>query len=62
MSAGSPQVEWFWNYVKQADEKQRSDVLMFATGSRSVPVSGFGGLQGLHGRNPFIVARCAKER
>eukprot|EP00045_Choanoeca_perplexa_P014234 m.166265 g.166265 ORF g.166265 m.166265 type:complete len:896 (+) comp16618_c0_seq3:124-2811(+) len=56
----SPQVQWLWSYIEKADEKQRSDVLMFTTGSRSVPVSGFGGLQGLHGRNPFVVARVAE--
>ncbi|EDQ91626.1 uncharacterized protein MONBRDRAFT_18151 [Monosiga brevicollis MX1] len=51
------QVQWFWQWVDQADEAQRAKLLTFCTGSTQLPAQGFHGLSGIHGYCPFVIAR-----
>eukprot|EP00730_Choanoeca_flexa_P003752 TRINITY_DN11492_c6_g2_i1.p1 TRINITY_DN11492_c6_g2~~TRINITY_DN11492_c6_g2_i1.p1 ORF type:complete len:803 (+),score=167.38 TRINITY_DN11492_c6_g2_i1:67-2475(+) len=58
----SPPVQWFWSFVAAADDLTCAKLLKFITGASAVPLGGFGGLKGLHGRNPFVIARVAEPR
>jgi len=62
LSAGSQEVRWFWQIVRQwaADGRQdrMQDLLQFATGSRRVPVGGFAQLVGFNGgKHLFTLAK-----
>ena len=43
-------VKWFWELVEEFDAEMRARLLQFATGTSSVPSSGFSGLCGHNGR------------
>ena len=43
-------VEWFWELVEEFDAEMRARLLQFATGTSSVPSSGFKGLCGHNGK------------
>ena len=40
---------WFWKAVRSFDDKEREQLLQFATGSQRPPVGGFAHLQGFNG-------------
>ena len=44
-----PVVRWFWELVMEFDAEMRARLLQFATGTSSVPSSGFAGLRGYNG-------------
>lgn len=34
-------INWFWEFVKEFDQKLKSNLLHFCTGSTKVPIQGF---------------------
>jgi len=51
-----PVVVFFWEVVSEMDEEKRSKLLQFSTGTASLPIEGFGGLQSRAGaRHPFHI-------
>ena len=46
-SADAPQVGWLWELVGEMDQRRRSALLRFATGSSAPPAGGFGHLMGM---------------
>merc|ERR1711998_618487 len=52
----NPLVRWFWTLVSSWDADQRAKLLLFVTGSSTVPVGGFKHLQGQPGDlRPFTI-------
>ncbi|KAG6598004.1 putative HECT E3 ubiquitin ligase [Phytophthora cinnamomi] len=47
---GATVTRWFWEIVRQMPNEYRRRLLLFATGSACVPLSGFGGLTSYDGR------------
>ncbi|KAE9046936.1 hypothetical protein PR003_g1287 [Phytophthora rubi] len=47
---GAAVTRWFWEIVRQMPNEYRRRLLLFATGSACVPLSGFGGLTSYDGR------------
>jgi hypothetical protein len=46
-SADAPQVGWLWELVEEMDQRWRSGLLRFATGTSAPPAGGFGHLMGM---------------
>eukprot|EP01134_Creolimax_fragrantissima_P004899 CFRG4899T1 len=46
-------LEWFWEVVNSLSEEEKALLLMFATGSPSLPAGGFASMTGLDGRHGF---------
>jgi hypothetical protein len=56
--AQSPQVVWFWKFVRDMQAEERAKLLFFCTGSMRPPATGFGSLMGFNGgQNRFTVAQ-----
>lgn len=56
-SAGHPVITYFWQCLRQMASEDRTRLLQFATGTAKVPLEGFAGLQGAHGRQLFQIHR-----
>jgi hypothetical protein len=57
-----PQVKWFWEAVLSFDHTDRTKLLQFSTGTASLPVEGFQGLQSKAGSShPFHVTSVDPE-
>jgi hypothetical protein len=49
-------VDWFWEVVDDFDQRKRSRLLQYVTGSSGVPVEGFAALTSLDGTlQPFTI-------
>ena len=48
-AAGDEVIGWFWDLVVSLTEKERAQLLLFATGTTGVPAGGFSQLRGLGG-------------
>ena len=48
-TAGDEVIGWFWDLVASLTEKERAQLLLFATGTTGVPAGGFSQLRGLGG-------------
>jgi len=57
----SKQVQWFWSFVKSADNETRSRLLQFVCGTCRVPVGGFGELMGSNGPQRFCIEKVGKD-
>ncbi|XP_025424059.1 E3 ubiquitin-protein ligase Su(dx) isoform X1 [Sipha flava] len=57
----SKQINWFWQFVKQADNEKRARLLQFVTGTCRVPVGGFAELMGSNGAQRFCIEKVGKE-
>ena len=57
----SKQVQWFWTFVKSADNETRSRLLQFVCGTCRVPVGGFGELMGSNGPQRFCIEKVGKD-
>lgn len=55
------QIQWFWQFVKEIDNEQRSRLLQFVTGTCRLPVGGFSELMGSNGPQKFCIERVGKE-
>ncbi|KAK4468827.1 hypothetical protein MN116_007994 [Schistosoma mekongi] len=59
--AKSPQVIWFWKFVRSLTQQKRIRLLQFVTGTCRVPVGGFKNLMGNNGPQPFCIEYIGKE-
>ncbi|CAF0834292.1 unnamed protein product [Didymodactylos carnosus] len=57
----SKQVQWFWQFVREITDEQRSRLLQFVTGTCRVPIGGFAELLGSNGPQKFCIERFGKE-
>nr|XP_018912651.1 PREDICTED: E3 ubiquitin-protein ligase Su(dx)-like [Bemisia tabaci] len=57
----SKQVQWFWQFVRQADNEKRARLLQFVTGTCRVPVGGFAELMGSNGPQRFCIEKVGKD-
>ncbi|CAH8611586.1 unnamed protein product [Heterobilharzia americana] len=57
----SPQVVWFWRFVRGLTQQKRIRLLQFVTGTCRVPVGGFKNLMGNNGPQPFCIEYIGKE-
>jgi len=55
------QIQWFWQFVKEINNEQRSRLLQFVTGTCRLPVGGFSELMGSNGPQKFCIERVGKE-
>ncbi|CAH8602131.1 unnamed protein product [Schistosoma bovis] len=59
--ARSPQVLWFWKFVRSLTQQRRIRLLQFVTGTCRVPVGGFKNLMGNNGPQPFCIEYIGKD-
>nr|CAH8864314.1 unnamed protein product [Trichobilharzia regenti] len=59
--ARSPQVIWFWKFVRGLSQQKRIRLLQFVTGTCRLPVGGFKNLMGNNGPQPFCIEYIGKE-
>ncbi|KAL5022685.1 hypothetical protein ScPMuIL_001840 [Solemya velum] len=57
----SKQVVWFWKFVREIDNEQRTRLLQFVTGTCRLPVGGFAELMGSNGPQRFCIEKVGKE-
>ncbi|CAI5971390.1 unnamed protein product, partial [Closterium sp. NIES-65] len=57
-TAGSPQIQWFWDVVAHLSKEDRARLLQFVTGTSKVPLEGFKALQGLSGQQRFQIHKA----
>lgn len=57
----SKQVQWFWKFVREIDNEQRTRLLQFVTGTCRLPVGGFSELMGSNGPQRFCIEKVGKE-
>lgn len=48
---------WFWEVLKTLSDSEKSDFLMFSTGSPLVPFGGFKNLRGPNGPKKFSISK-----
>ncbi|CAB3402541.1 unnamed protein product [Caenorhabditis bovis] len=54
-------IEWFWEIVEKMSNFERFNLLLFVTGSSSVPFEGFSALRGTNGSNKFCIEKWGDE-
>ncbi|CAD6188549.1 unnamed protein product [Caenorhabditis auriculariae] len=54
-------IKWFWETVEQLSNAERLRLLLFVTGSSSVPFEGFAALRGTNGANKFCIERWGDD-
>lgn len=55
------QIQWFWQFVADISDEQRSRLLQFVTGTCRLPIGGFSELMGSNGAQKFCIERVGKE-
>jgi len=55
------QIQWFWQFVNEISDEQRSRLLQFVTGTCRLPIGGFSELMGSNGAQKFCIERVGKE-
>jgi len=55
------QIQWFWTFIKEISDEQRSRMLQFVTGTCRLPIGGFRELMGSNGPQKFCIERVGKE-
>ncbi|XP_077573493.1 itchy E3 ubiquitin protein ligase b [Stigmatopora nigra] len=60
-NAGTKQILWFWQFVKEMDNEKRMRLLQFVTGTCRLPVGGFADLMGSNGPQKFCIEKVGKE-
>lgn len=55
------QIQWFWAFVHEISDEQRSRLLQFVTGTCRLPIGGFADLMGSNGPQKFCIERVGKE-
>jgi E3 ubiquitin-protein ligase NEDD4 len=53
-------IQWFWKCVRSWPPERRSRLLLFATGTSRIPVTGFEDLQSSHGLRRFNITKAGK--
>ncbi|CAI5445330.1 unnamed protein product [Caenorhabditis angaria] len=54
-------IEWFWDIVEKMTNFDRFNLLLFVTGSSSVPFEGFSALRGNNAPNKFCIEKWGEE-
>jgi E3 ubiquitin-protein ligase HUWE1 len=57
-TAASPQIQWFWEVVRDMDKEDLALLLQFITGTSKVPLEGFKALQGISGPQKFQIHKA----
>lgn len=60
-SHNSKQIIWFWKFVNEITNEQRSRLVQFVTGTCRLPLGGFENLIGSTGPQKFCIEKVGKE-